>query len=1027
MSSSPHDKTSDLLSDFLQKIRKDARLRMEVTDDPDGASKNLGGRPLSKGERLGRYVLGYPIASGGMGQVWHAHDSELRRSVALKVVLPERVNEKSLQMFLREARAGGRLSHPNVVQTYDFGRDEGCSWIAQELVQGSWTLKDFLSDVAAHGDVSSSYYRALAELVAQIAEGLEAVHQAGVSHRDLKPANILIAENDVPKITDFGLARISEDSFVSEEGDFAGTWAYMSPEQVTAKRIGLDHRTDIFSLGVVMYELLARRRPFDGDTTAQLAEKIIYEDPQPVRAIRSRCPRELEVICFKAMAKRPASRYQRAGDLAQDLRRFIRDEPIHATPPTTIERATKWVRRNPTKSVALGLTAVTVACVTYFAVENSSLAKAEAEQARAAIASAREAERQRMNADEALARAEALLVERDSALSSERERARELEAISQFQQEQLSSIEPALMGAALREDLIQELSSLDESGSITSEAEDPRTSVNLSDLSRVDFTGIASRSLHQTIYQSTLNALERSFKDQPLLVARLQNSVGTGLADLGMAREATKAFEAAVEARSRILGEEHRHTLDSRGNLAHARALNNDVVGAVPILREVLEAQRTHLGPEDEITLRTAGYLASALIGIGQYEESEQLLRSAYEIQASRQGAEHPDSLKLARELAEVLDRQGQHEEANQLLTGAVQVYRSREVDDASLKALGSLASNLKRLGKFERVTSLYREAYDGAVSLRGRDHPSTLATQSNLAGALRYEGRIDEAVEMCRDNVQRFKRTLGSDHSMTLTAENNLADLLITIKSYEEAEGILRKVIQKQRLAYGPDSPETLVATANLGNCLRRLGKYEAAANTLESAIQISVEHNGDEHYVTLQLLHNLAGTLRAMDHPDAERRSIEVIEARREVLGERHPSTLISEGNLALFYYNKGRLQEAERLSRRTLEGRRETFGDGHRETVGAISILHKTLMDAGRPEEAEIVLIQSLTLVDEPEDHPAVKRIAGELVEAHGLSAGSGETGTVNAILEDWLGKTSLGPEDPVFQAVEAHLKD
>jgi formylglycine-generating enzyme required for sulfatase activity len=287
----------------------------------------------------------------------------LRRLVALKFVRPDRLDTRSLERFEREARAGGRLSHPAIVRTLAFDGASDPAWIAQELVEGSWTLKDFLDELRAEDKTPEGYYKRAAELMASLADGLEAAHQAGVIHRDIKPQNILIAPDDSPKLTDFGLARVADDSFVSVTGDFAGTYYYMSPEQVTAKRIGLDQRTDIFSLGVVLYELLSLRRPFEGDTTHQISQKILFFEPPQPSKIRSQCPRELSVICGKALEKDPDRRYPSMAEFAADLRRHLSNQPIQAKPPGALLRGLKWARRNPGPSVGVGVGAAALVLI----------------------------------------------------------------------------------------------------------------------------------------------------------------------------------------------------------------------------------------------------------------------------------------------------------------------------------------------------------------------------------------------------------------------------------------------------------------------------------------------------------------------------------------------------------------------------------------------------------------------------------------------------------------------------------------
>jgi len=323
--------------------------------ESEPASPKEGPADLRPGKVLGDFELVRFIDQGGMGQVWEAEQKSLRRRVALKLVLPERVDTNSLELLAREARAGGRLHHRHIVETYAHGSDRQLAWIAQELVEGSWTLKDFLDELRTEDELPEGYYVAVAQAIAKLADALEASHRAGVIHRDVKPQNVLIAPDDEPKLTDFGLARITDETALSRTGDFAGTYFYMSPEQITANRIGIDHRTDVFSLGVVLYELLTLRRAFEGDTTQQVCSQVLFSDPPDPRKLRSQCPRDLAIICARAMEKSPGDRYATMAELAADLRRHLGNEPIVAQPPGPVIRGRKWMQRNPAKSVGLGI------------------------------------------------------------------------------------------------------------------------------------------------------------------------------------------------------------------------------------------------------------------------------------------------------------------------------------------------------------------------------------------------------------------------------------------------------------------------------------------------------------------------------------------------------------------------------------------------------------------------------------------------------------------------------------------------
>ena len=368
---------------------------------------------LFPGKRIGDFVLDLPIGDGGMGQVWKARQVPLDRDVALKFLRPERVNEKGLEYFAREARAAGRLTHPAIVTVHGFGEDDGVAWISMELVEGSWTLRDLLDDTARRPSVPADYDERVARFVAEIANALQSAHDVGVIHRDLKPRNVLITREEQPKLTDFGLARITDEAALSLTGDFAGTYYYMSPEQVAGKRMGLDHRTDVFSLGVVMYEMLTLRRPFQGDTPHLVAQQIVLREPPAMRSLRSRIPRDLEVICGKAIEKDPEKRYATMAAFAEDIRRHLADEPIHAKPPTRLDRIVKAARRNRAMATATCVAAVAFIVISVLALfiyrQNEELttsntaAEVATQVARKRAQEAKDtAERERRRADEVL-------------------------------------------------------------------------------------------------------------------------------------------------------------------------------------------------------------------------------------------------------------------------------------------------------------------------------------------------------------------------------------------------------------------------------------------------------------------------------------------------------------------------------------------------------------------------------------------------------------------------------------------------
>ena len=357
---------ADRFPEFLEVIDRIFREPLDPSRDTDASLDPTqdatppasSSQALRLPQQVGNYLLVEEIGRGGMGIVYRAKQINLKRYVAVKMILAgDFANDRELQRFRAEAEAAARLEHPNIVSVYEVGNDNGRLFFSMALVKGG-----SLSALAAEGPVPA---RDAAHYIREIAGAIAYAHSKRVIHRDLKPSNILLDKDGRPKVTDFGLAkRMGDDSDLTVTGQVLGTPSYMPAEQARGDVAAISPLSDIYSLGAILYRLLAGRPPFQSASSVETLYEVIHHEPVALSQLIPNLPRDLETICFKCLDKSPSRRYQSAEQLADELTRFLNDEPILARPLSKPVRLARWCRKNPAIASMIAVTSIVLLLAT---------------------------------------------------------------------------------------------------------------------------------------------------------------------------------------------------------------------------------------------------------------------------------------------------------------------------------------------------------------------------------------------------------------------------------------------------------------------------------------------------------------------------------------------------------------------------------------------------------------------------------------------------------------------------------------
>ncbi len=869
-------------------------------------------------ESIGAYRILHQIGEGGMGVVYLAEQSQpIRRRVALKLIKLGMDTKSVVARFNAERQTLALLDHRNVARVLEAGAtDTGRPYFVMEYVAGE--------PITRFCDAHNLTLDERLALFVDVCHALQHAHQKGIIHRDIKPSNVLVAREDgvpVPKVIDFGVAkatdqRLTEHTLFTEHGLMIGTPSYMSPEQAELSAIGVDARTDVYSLGVLLYEMIVGVLPFEPETLrrAGYAEiQRIIRDVEPSKpstrfkslgadtgaiceqrridrhAMHRLLSGDLDWITMKAIDKDPARRYPSASELAADIQRHLRDEPVTASPPSNTYKMRKFVRRHrgAVAAGALVLLAL-ITGVIGVSIGWSRARLAEHEAAAQAVEASRQAE-----------------------IAT---------AVNDFlNNDLLAAVKPSVEKGRGRDVLMRDV--------LYAAAE----------------------------HIETAGAPGGRFADKPMIEAAIRETLGVTLLYLGDYDAAEPHLTRARDLTTRFKGEESLEAIRAIDNLSNLYQNAGRESEAESLQRQALDAATKVLGPDHPQTLVAKNNLATIYHLRGRYAESASLFSELLTARRRILGETSRDTINAASNLAIACARDNKLDQAESLLREWLPIARKALPDgDPSIAYfLKNLGETLARKGQVPEARSLMTEALEIRKRVVGAEHPDTLTSMHDLAILSSVEGRHADAARLFEQVANLRRKVLGEAHSETISAMSNLANTYISLNRGDDAERLLKENLDIAERQYGSDHIITMRVMYLLGWLYLQQDRLDESEDINGRLLQAQRQLLGPEHSQTLGTLESVASTqFRRKRYSESQGNYLDLLEILRRTLGASNPATCRIMENLAEVYVAQNRMDEARSILSERLRIARE-IADGDAATASQKLLCARLLLNA-TPED-------------------------------------------------------------------------